>query len=214
MGAPLSPSQARAATVSTDLECSESSLKLEWMQDPWIDVERAGDWLLTLENDLQPGSGAFERLLPRGSAVECAASGRWALLCAVVVAQCEGRKRPRRSARGTGVPSQRDLRAADAVVAPSRAMMEQLQRYYGPLPSTAVIANGRDDATLPSGGERAVYPGGRPRLGRGEEHWILAACGAAVDWPICVAGDARHPEGRVAKLGNVQMSGGARRQIS
>src|SRR5215469_5319387 len=31
-----------------------SDFKLEWMQDPWSDVEASGEWLLRLESEFKP----------------------------------------------------------------------------------------------------------------------------------------------------------------
>ena len=54
MGAPVSRRQRVQARSVPRLQLHESTFKLEWMEEPWADVTRAGDWLLTLENDLEP----------------------------------------------------------------------------------------------------------------------------------------------------------------
>src|SRR5688572_1926116 len=49
--------RARRASFNCDLqnvELRESSYKLEWMNEPWSDVEAAGQWLLELEARFQP----------------------------------------------------------------------------------------------------------------------------------------------------------------
>ena len=40
--------------VWTTSRCTESTYKLEWMHDPWTDVDRAGRWLLELEAEFRP----------------------------------------------------------------------------------------------------------------------------------------------------------------
>src|SRR3990170_333654 len=37
-----------------NVELCESTYKLEWMSDPWSDVNAAGRWLLDLESRFQP----------------------------------------------------------------------------------------------------------------------------------------------------------------
>ncbi len=54
MGSRLNPAQTREAGTLANLEIRESNFKLEWMQDPWNDVARAGDWLLEVAQECQP----------------------------------------------------------------------------------------------------------------------------------------------------------------
>ena len=54
MGALLTPGQRAAAHAISSLTLYESSFKLEWMSDPWEDIDRAEQWLLELEADVQP----------------------------------------------------------------------------------------------------------------------------------------------------------------
>src|ERR1051326_5196946 len=54
MGPSLSASQRDDANRLPNLSLFKSNYKLEWMPDCWPDVKRAGDWLLHLENRLQP----------------------------------------------------------------------------------------------------------------------------------------------------------------
>jgi len=74
-------------------------------------------------------------------------------------------------------------------------MMAELQRYYGPLKSTAVVPNGRDPQ----------------RFGVAEKEPLILAVGRIWDeaknistigrarpfiyWPVCVAGETQHPNG-------------------
>lgn len=54
MGDPLNDSQRERVERIPRLKVFESTLKLEWMDDPWRDVEKAGDWLLVLEDRIGP----------------------------------------------------------------------------------------------------------------------------------------------------------------
>src|SRR5919198_181095 len=53
-GACLSDDQWAEARRVPHLEVYESAGKLEWMEDPWADVERDGEWLLELAGHLRP----------------------------------------------------------------------------------------------------------------------------------------------------------------
>src|SRR3954462_1847718 len=54
MGEPMRAGQREEAARIQGLEVFESDSRLEWMDDPWRDVARAGDWLLALEERTRP----------------------------------------------------------------------------------------------------------------------------------------------------------------
>ncbi len=195
MGAPLSDHQALEAAAIPGLRIFESTYKLEWMSDPWSDVARAGDWLLTLENELSPDiihlNGYTHADLP------------WRAPCMVVAHSCvlswwqavKGEPAPREW-RTYHSAVARGLQAADVVVAPTRAMLTELQRHYGHLRSTAVVPNGRAHEhyrTAPK--EPLILAAGRV-WDEAKNIAQLAQVRRALDWPIYVAGDPRHPDGR------------------
>src|SRR5258708_7956963 len=54
MGPPPSAAQRAEVAEIPGLELHPTRFKLEWMDDPWDDVERAGRWLLALEAWARP----------------------------------------------------------------------------------------------------------------------------------------------------------------
>ena len=54
LGDPLNDAQREKADRIPRLRVFESGLKPEWMADSWRDVEKAGDWLLALEERVRP----------------------------------------------------------------------------------------------------------------------------------------------------------------
>ena len=54
MGALLQQEQREEIGQLAGLSLFESSFKLEWMEDPWEDIARAGSWLLAIEDDFRP----------------------------------------------------------------------------------------------------------------------------------------------------------------
>jgi glycosyltransferase involved in cell wall biosynthesis len=206
MGSPLSPAQRQEADRVPSLRIFESSYKLEWMDDPWGDVARAGDWLLTLENEFAPDvvhlNGFAHGNLP------------WRAPHIVVGHSCV--LSWWRAVKGEDAPSDWDtyrervatgLQAADLVVAPSRSMLSELQRYYGPFSATAVVPNGRDPA-------RAVVLQKEPLVFAAGRAWdeaknigALSSVSDRIEWPVCVAGDDRHPGGGRRPIAGVTMLG-------
>jgi len=54
MGEALSPAQRDQIQSLSNVQVRESTYKLEWMQNPWKDVQAAGEWLLSLEDEFEP----------------------------------------------------------------------------------------------------------------------------------------------------------------
>jgi glycosyltransferase involved in cell wall biosynthesis len=193
MGAIPSPSQRREAKSIATLELFESEFRLPWMEQPWEDVEAAGRWLTDLSARLMPD------VIHLNEPVYAARP--WSLPTLAVGHSCVlswwqavlGEKAPpgwnryqQQMARG--------LQAADAVVAPSWWMLNQLARYYGVSRGT-VIPNGRDATSLePETKEAIVLAAGRV--------WDPAKNLAALElvakdlpWPVYIAGDTQTPGG-------------------
>jgi glycogen(starch) synthase len=202
MGRPLDHVQRAEVRRSAVAAVHESQYALEWEDDPWDDVDRAGYWLLELEEAVAPDvvhlNGYAHGSLPwRAPAVVVAHSD--------VLSWWE-------AVRGTPAPEEwtayqwaveTGLRAADAVCAPTQAVLDDLARSYAFDSPRFVIHNGRT-----GGGEAAVKE--RFVLGTGrfsDEAKNVAALVRARDsspWPIVLVGDGtaigRLPPQAVASL--------------
>ena len=192
MGARLTPAQrARLATLE-NVQVYESELRLEWMDDPWRDVDAAGAWLLELEAVHRPDvihlNGYAHGALP------------WRAPVLVVAHSCvlswwqavKGEDAPpawdtyrRRVAAGVS--------RADLVVAPTQAMLDAVARLYGRMDRNRVISNGRG-APAVHAAPRAplVFSAGR-LWDEAKNLAALAACAPTLPWPVYVAGPTREP---------------------
>jgi glycosyltransferase involved in cell wall biosynthesis len=205
MGRPLTDTQWLQVGENPLITVCESEYRLEWMQAPWDDVNAAGAWLLELERRYRPDVIHLNNY----------AHGhlRWRAPVLLVGHSCVFSWW--RAVRGGRPPevydryhqSVRDgLDAADAVVAPSRFMLEQLRQYH-PLPDGEVIYNGADPFLFrPGAKEPLVLTVGRLW---DEAKNVQAAVKAAgdFDWPLLLAGDTRHPEGWNVEIGEVRHLG-------
>jgi glycogen synthase len=194
MGGAASAEQRRHAASLSHARLCEVPYKLEWMSDPWEDVDRAGRWLLSLERDLAPDV-IHLNTYPQG---ELPFRAPVLIVCHSCVRSwwraVHGRLPPeewetytRRVGRG--------LAAADLVIAPTRAMLEEAVRLYGLTGPTRVIPNGLDPSRYePEDPEPLVFSTGR----FWDEAKNLAALDAAsrgLEWPVYVAGPTQHPDG-------------------
>jgi glycosyltransferase involved in cell wall biosynthesis len=140
-GAPLAAGQRRELRRSAVERCHARELALEWMPDPWRDVERAGEWLLELADEVEPDvvhvNGYAHAALRFERPVVCVAHS-----CVLSWFDAVHRRpAPPEWARYRG-EVERGLRAADVVVAPTAAMVGALRRHYAFETETRVIPNG------------------------------------------------------------------------
>jgi len=134
------PSEAQRAdeTGIPGLNLHESTFKLEWMDHPWRDVDRAGAWLIELARRLEPDlihlNGYAHAALDFGApkivvAHSCVCS--WWRAVHQTPAPAEWNEYRRRVRDG--------LDAADLVIAPSHTMLGDLEREYGALNCPAFV---------------------------------------------------------------------------
>lgn len=207
MGAPLSEDQRRQADELNNLTVHESTYKLEWMENPWEDVREAGQWLLKLKDEVQPDLVHLNGLVH--GALE------WGVPVVVVVHSCV--RSWWRAVKGGEAPKEwdtykemvtRGLQAADMVIAPTQAMMNQAESLYGPFRARTVIYNGRGQDSFRFGKkEPFVFSMGRV-WDEAKNISMLAHIASDLDWPVYIAGDDRHPAtGQSVDLENVHFLG-------
>lgn len=141
-GRAADPEQRRRVLASGVTRWQESTLKLEWMDDPWRDLQAARELLLAVEDETRPdvvhlncfGHAAAPWRAPTVVVAHSDVYSWWEAV--------HGQVPPlpwRRYHRWV----RRGLDAADGVVAPTATMLQALRRHYGPLRGAAsVIHNG------------------------------------------------------------------------
>jgi glycosyltransferase involved in cell wall biosynthesis len=199
MGDPLNDFQREMADRIPRLKVFESAFKLEWQEDdPWRDVEKAGEWLLGLEERVRPDlihlNGYAHGSLPWNAPKvivghSCVLS--WWQAVRREPAPETWERYTREVAAG--------LAAADLVIAPSEAMLASLVHHYGRLPRTRVILNGRDSRLFrPVAKEPLVFSAGR-LWDEAKNLEALEAVAPRLPWPVFVAGENLHPDGGEAR---------------
>ena len=206
MGPPMRDAQ-RAEAARRGIDVIEEPYRLEWMEDPWTDVDRAGPWLMTAAErigaDLVHLNGFCHAALP------------WKPPTVVVAHSCV--RTWWRGVHGDAPPEGWDtysrrvaegLRRATAVVAPTRALLDEVQGEYGVMVPCQVIPNGCGAADEQSAGEKeaVVFSAGR-LWDEAKNFAAISAAAAHVSWPIYLAGDAEGPTGRFVPSGGVRCLG-------
>jgi glycosyltransferase involved in cell wall biosynthesis len=187
MGRPLSLDQRRALRRAGVQRVFASDFALEWMDEPWRDVERAGEWLLEIERRVEPDvvqlNGFAHGALPWRVPVLVAAHSCVVSWFEAVRGHEPGSEWDRyRSAVRNG------LAAAQIVVAPTRALLDAIVRHHRPSGETLVIPNGRSPSAPERTKEPFVLAAGR-LWDEAKNLTALDRAAAGLDWPVVVAGD-------------------------
>jgi len=175
------------AVACERLQVYERTCALEWMDEPWADVEQTGAWLLRLARHMRPDCIHLNDYA-HGSLA-------WPAPVLIVGHSCVlswwravyGQAAPERYAHYHQVV-RAGLAGADCVVAPSANMLRSLDDLYGPLTHTRVIANGiaRQTQTLDTK-EPVILCAGR-LWDRAKNLSVLQQCAANLSWPVHIAG--------------------------
>jgi glycogen(starch) synthase len=205
MGEPAREDQRREAATAA-VELVESGFRLEWMDEPWDDVQRAGDWLLDVAARCRPDAvhlnGYVHGTLPWPVPVVVAAHS-----CVLSWWQAvKGEPAPPRWQRYRDAV-RAGIHAADHLVAPSVAMLRAIFEHYGARPAASVVPNGRDDRFfVPRAKEEVVLAAGR-MWDEAKNVSALATVAEHLPWPVLVAGDTTCPDGRARPTAGVTALG-------
>ncbi|XXT17168.1 glycosyltransferase family 4 protein [Sorangium sp. So ce429] len=211
MGGPLSAAQREAVGRVRGLALFESSFRLEWMDDPWDDVARAGEWLLDIEERVRPdvvhlngyAHGALGFRAPKVVVAHSCVVSWWAAVLGGEAPPQYARYR-REVANG--------LAAASAIVAPTQAMLDALRRHHGALSPfqrarAVVIPNAADpERFAPRPKEAFILAVGR-LWDQAKNVAALGEVAPHLPWPIRVAGSDIHPGGGARPIPSLEHLG-------
>ncbi|MFZ5896294.1 MAG: glycosyltransferase [Myxococcota bacterium] len=212
MGRALRPAQ-RRQLEAREITLEESEYRLEWMEEPWTDVERAGEWLLELERRHEPNvvhlngyvHAAIGFRAPVISVAHSSVLSWWRAVFAEDAPEAFDRYR---------TEVRRGLRAAARIVAPTRAMLNALVEHEpwlrrdldraGLEASAAralVIENGIGSQHFDEREKEPFVLSASRAWDRAKNVALLARVAPNVSWPIQIAGE-QNDESRAALAGS------------
>ena len=184
----------------------ESDYSLEWMTGDAADVAESRAWLADLVKDHR-----VDVVHVNGYAHACLGSA-----CPVLVVAHSDVLSWWEAVRQQKAPPEWDgyrkrvvagLAAATRVVAPTLAVLQDLEQHYRPLTNAAVIPNGIDFAACRTELKRPVVLAAGRLWDAGKNFAALDAVAPGLAWPVEIAGDAEHPDGGVPKFSHVRPLG-------
>ena len=201
------PAQHAAVSQLDNVILAQSDFRLEWMTGGQADITASTRWLeaLAVQHavDLVHVNGYAQARLGSDRPIVIVAHSdvlSWWKAVHGEAAPAEWRGYRRQVVGG--------LRAADCVVAPTRAVQDDLRRQYGlPLWNARIIPNGIDlSAFMPRPKRPVIMAAGRI-WDEAKNLRLLDDIAPRLDWPIEIAGETSHPEQGVADLRHARLLG-------
>jgi glycosyltransferase involved in cell wall biosynthesis len=171
----------------------QSAFALEWMNDPWQQVDEAGKWLRGIAGAFRPTvvhvNGYAHASVDFGAPVIVVAHscvlGWWRAVF--------GQAAPDRYAEYKR-RVMRGLSNAQVVVAPTMAMLRSLAHEYSFTTPALTIPNGVDPSgPAPQDKQMLFFAAGRV-WDRAKDLAMLAQAAAALPWRVCIAGEGDLPD--------------------
>ncbi|MFP4418623.1 MAG: glycosyltransferase family 4 protein [Chitinivibrionales bacterium] len=207
MGNPLNENRRREIDALNNVTIQESNFRLEWMKNPWVDVDMAGKWLQELTciykpdiihlNDFSHGTCMWRR--PSLVVAHSCVYSWFSHVKKETPPSTEWKEYKKRVTAG--------MRGADLIITPSHAMAADIRKHYAVNKPVRVLYNGRRPVDfIPRQKEPFVFAAGRI-WDEGKNLCGLADCAPHLLWPVYIAGESKHPDGKNTALEHVHMLG-------
>ncbi len=177
-----------------NLDYRPTAFRLEWMQDSADDIEASSEYLLNVIRETSPDLlhlsqfcyGALDVDIPKIVMAHSDVVSWWFAVHGEAPPESPWMSWYRDTV-------QRGLDGADMVLAPSRWMLGEIEKHYGPRGQSGVIYNGRSPQWLNAHGEKEdiVLTVGR-LWDPAKQVSLLAECNCG--WPAVIAGATEHPD--------------------
>jgi glycogen(starch) synthase len=206
-GGLASEAQQRQCASIANLRLFSSPLKLEWMDDPWDDVSESCGFLWELARDCKPelvhlnsfGHSGLPWQVPVVLTAHSCVTSWWSAVD--------------RTSLPPGWETyhllvQRALTKADLVTAPSKWMLNELEKHYSiSLRSSRTISNGRRPFGFGAVEKEPFLISAGRLWDRAKNIRALTEVADGLAWPVFLAGEQQSPNGATAFLANCHLLG-------
>ncbi len=199
------PEQVSEAERVPELCLLTSNFKLEWMEDPWSDVEESGKWLMRIEEEYRPdlvhlnsfGHGNLPWCSPVVLTAHSCVLSWWKAVKKEQAPNTWNRYRDAVTCT---------LNSVDLVTCPTTAMGSTLFENYK-FSRATVIPNGSDPSRFrPVNKEPIVLTAGR-LWDEAKNVRAVARIASTLPWPVFAAGETNHPDGGEQQFRGIQLLG-------
>jgi glycogen synthase len=195
MGKSLSADQLLLVNDIENLSIHSSNYKLEWMQDPWEDIEKAGNWLMELEGHIHPDIIHLNNYV-HGNLDWHAPVIMVAHSCVFTWWKSVKAENPPEDWIHYFEKVKEGLQAADLVVGVSRHHLNEIIELYGPLRLSRVIYNGLNPEDYFIRKKKSMVFGMGRVWDEGKNLKMLSSISEKVKWPVHIAGSLSLPDNK------------------
>jgi glycosyltransferase involved in cell wall biosynthesis len=208
MGPPPAADQIAEAAAVQGLTVVPTRFALEWTDEAGRDGDACAEWFARLEQQVRPSIVHINGYAH--------AALRWSAPTIVVAHSCVASWRD--ACGGEFDPAwfdgycarvRRGLRAADWVVAPTKVMLQALERLHGPLRAASVIPNGRDPGLFSARTKEPLIVTAGRLWDRAKNIEAVSAIASELSWPVQIAGDVTIGHGRLPAAAMAELLGRA-----
>lgn len=203
------PSEAQKQEVAAieNVTLYKSDFKLEWMEDPWEDVEKSRKWINSIYHTISPDVVHLNNYAHIGE--------DWTCPTLTVFHSCV--QTWWQAVKGTSAPSNwnqysevvhQSLSASDVVVSPTNAILKKAKNTHDFQTPSKVIYNGRGmDPSEEKEKEEFILCIGRI-WDEAKNLKLLSHIAKNLPWPVYIAGDLKNPgTGQKSEFENVEFLG-------
>ncbi len=192
LGAWPSPAQEKAVESLKNVRFYRSDYKLEWMEEPWFDVEQSRKWLNSIYHTVEPD------IVHLNNYAHIEES--WSTPVITVFHSCvqtwwqavKGHRAPHGWDQYTRTVEE-SLEASDVVVSPTRAILTKARQTHGFTTEAKVIYNGRQIGQKRAKKEDIILCMGRI-WDEAKNLSLLSRIAQKLPWPVYVAGESINPD--------------------
>jgi glycogen(starch) synthase len=179
--------QRRRLCAGSVARYAERNYALEWMDDPWTDLDRTALWLLELVDTCEPdlvhlngfALGALPLTVPKLVVGHS---------CVLSWHESVYRTQASPAWERYAVSVRQGLAGAEMLVAPTHAMRETLERLYDPTCPREVIPNGLASAGAPPDSKKPYVLGVGRVWDEAKNLEALERIARRLSWPVVIAG--------------------------
>jgi glycosyltransferase involved in cell wall biosynthesis len=198
--------QRQAVERSGNVRLHSFACRLEWMEDPWEDVDRAGEWLLDLAEQFEPD------LIHLNGFAYAALGWPVPVLVAAHSCVCSWFRAVKQAEAPDSFAEYRRrvehaLNAADLVVAPSATVLESLHACYTWANREQVLHNGCDSRLFQATREAPMIVAVGRIWDEAKNVALLDGIAPELRWPVRIAGSPQFGQQSSPSLRQVECLG-------
>lgn len=207
MGALLNKDQSMQIEGLKNFYLYESNHKLEWMQDPWEDVEIAGEWIESIYWKVNPDILHFNNFGQVARDWDCPVVTVYHSCVQTWWLKVKGENTPAEWEK-YNINLEKAIAASDLIIAPSVGMLEMAEGVLGKFNRSKIIYNGRDLPVAHKINNKEPYILSAGRIwDEAKNIKLLSGIACNLSWPVCIAGNNENPNGEVYEPENVRFLG-------